>query len=144
MQHTWKAGAMADRKVARQAVLAAAFACVLLLATDLPAEAVSFEKDVQPILTNQCVVCHLPGDEQGDHSLYPDAWKNTVNVPSVQSALLLVEPGNPDASYFYLKLTGQHLAAGGSGEIMPFPHGPLSSAEIDVVRRWIEQGALRN
>jgi mono/diheme cytochrome c family protein len=135
---------MADGMLTEQVVRPTLFAAALLFSGVLQAEAVSFENDVQPILTKHCVVCHLPGDEQGDHSLYPDAWKNTVNVPSVQSELLLVAPGKPDASYFYLKLTGEHLAAGGSGEIMPFPHGPLDPAEIDAVRGWIEQGALRN
>lgn len=135
---------MADGRVRAWAVRSTLFAIALPFATLLLAGAVSFEKDVQPILTKHCVVCHLPGGAQGDHSLYPDAWKNTVNVPSVQSPLLLVEPGKPDASYFFLKLTGKHLAAGGSGEIMPFPHGPLDPAEIDAVRGWIEQGALRN
>lgn len=135
---------MADDRSMERAGPFALLACALLYAASLQAEAVSFEEDVQPILTKHCVVCHLPGDEQGGHSLYPDAWKNTVNVPSVQSELLLVAPGKPDASYFYLKLTGEHLAAGGSGEPMPFPHGPLAPAEIEAVRKWIEQGAPRN
>lgn len=135
---------MNDRKVIGHIARCALLAIVLLFYTSVQADDVSFEEDIQPVLTKHCVVCHLPGDAQGDHSLYPDAWKNTVNVPSVQSELLLIDPGKPDASYFYLKLTGEHLAAGGSGEIMPFPHGPLAPAEIDAVRIWIERGAQRN
>jgi len=106
-------------------------------------QAVSFAGDVQPILTQHCVVCHVPGDAQGDHVLYPDAWKNIVNVPSAQSPLLLVAPGEPEASYFFLKLTGEHLKVGGNGEIMPFPNGPLAAEDIALIRRWIEQGAAK-
>ena len=104
----------------------------------------SFADDVQPILTRHCVMCHLPGAAQGDHSLYPDAWTSMVNAPSAQTPLMLVEPGKPGESYTYLKLTGDHLAAGGSGETMPFPNGPLPAEETRVFRLWIEQGAERN
>jgi len=119
-------------------------ALTLLFALPAAAGTVSFAEDVQPILTQHCVMCHLPGAAQGEHSLYPDSWTSMVNVPSVQSTLLLVEPGKPEASYSYLKMTGEHLAAGGSGEIMPFPHGPVGADEINTFRLWIEQGAERN
>jgi len=119
-------------------------AVMLLLAAPATAEPISFARDLQPILTQHCVMCHLPGAAQGEHSLYPDAWASMVNVPSAQSTLMLVEPGKPEASYSYLKLTGDHLEAGGSGEIMPFPNGPLATDEIDRFRLWIEQGAENN
>ena len=116
-------------------------AAALLCPAAVQSKSVSFEADVLPILTQYCVMCHIPGAAQGDHSLYPDAWESMVNVPSVQSALLLVEPGRPAASYSYLKLTGGHLAAGGSGEMMPSPQNPLAADEIETFRQWIEQGA---
>jgi len=119
-------------------------AVTLLVAAPATAAPISFSKDVQPILTQHCVMCHLPGAAQGEHSLYPDAWASMVNMPSAQSELMLVEPGKPEASYSFLKLTGAHLEAGGSGEIMPFPNGPLAPDEIDRFRRWIEQGAEKN
>ncbi|HET6593173.1 MAG TPA: hypothetical protein VFG48_09690 [Xanthomonadales bacterium] len=119
-------------------------AAALFLAAPAGAGQISFAQDVQPVLARHCVMCHLPGAAQGGHSLYPDAWASMVRVPSAQSALLLVEPGKPEASYSYLKLTGGHLAAGGSGEIMPFPNGPLAAEEIDAFRAWIEQGAGRD
>jgi mono/diheme cytochrome c family protein len=119
-------------------------AVTLLLAAPATAAPISFAEEVQPILTQHCVMCHLPGAAQGEHSLYPDAWASMVNVPSAQSKLLLVEPGKPEASYSYLKLTGEHLAAGGSGEIMPFPNGPLAPEETERFRLWIEQGAEKN
>lgn len=120
---------------------AAAPVALLLFVSPVKAGKVRFEQDIQPILTQHCVMCHLPGAAQGGHSLYPDARKSMVNVPSAQSPLLLVKPGDPQASYSYLKLTGEHLAAGGSGEKMPFPDGTLAAEQIDLVRRWIEEGA---
>jgi hypothetical protein len=139
-----KAGVRADPGTAVRSLELLLLAIVLLTPAVAVSESVSFAADVEPILTQHCVMCHLPGAAQGDHSLYPDAWASMVDVPSVQSPLRLVEPGKPGASYSYLKMTGEHLGAGGSGEIMPFPNGPLSAEEISIFRLWIEQGAGRN
>jgi len=119
-------------------------ACALSCATPVYAEEVSFSRDVRPVLMQHCVMCHLPEAAQGGHALYPDAWAQMVNVPSTQSPLLLVAPGDPDASYTYLKLIDRHRSAGGSGEIMPSPNGPLSAEAIEDIRAWIEQGAPNN
>lgn len=117
-----------------------------LVLTTLPAVAadeVSFERDVMPVLTSQCVMCHLPGAALGGLSLYPDARASLVGVASTQSPLKLVEPNAPERSYLYLKMTGKQGEAGGSGQVMP-PSGALAAAEIELVRRWIEQGATGN
>jgi mono/diheme cytochrome c family protein len=105
---------------------------------------VSFEDDIQPILKQHCVMCHLPGAALGGLQLYPDAWRSMVGVTSAQSPLELVKAGDPDKSYLYLKLIGTHETAGGSGELMPIQQPPLDSAQIDLIRTWIEQGAKDN
>jgi len=132
---------MPDRDVSRRARTLASCAAALILPATVNAEPVGFAKDVQPILTKHCVVCHVQGAAQGDLALYPDAWGAVVEVKSRQSPLLLVEPGRPEASYFYLKLTGEHLAAQGTGEQMPSPQSPLAPAGIDIIRQWIAEGA---
>lgn len=105
---------------------------------------VSFEGDVLPILNSYCVMCHLPGAEQGELSLYPDAWSRLVGNPSVQSSLLRVDPGSPDSSYLYLKLIGTGESVGGSGLQMPFQQPSLDPDQIETIRLWIEQGAKQN
>lgn len=137
-------GAMPEHRNARGYLKYVLPAAALFCPAAAQSQTVSFEADVQPILTQHCVMCHIPGAAQGGHSLYPDAWESMVDVPSVQSALLLVEPGRPTASYSYLKLTGGHLAAGGKGEVMPSPQTPLAQGEIDIIREWIKQGAEKN
>ncbi len=104
----------------------------------------SFERDVVPILNNYCVMCHLPGGAQGGLSLYPDAWSELVGIPSKQSPLLQVEPGSPESSYFYIKLIETGESVGGSGQLMPIQQPPLAQDQIETIRLWIEQGALRN
>ncbi len=105
---------------------------------------VSFENDVLPILNSYCVMCHLPGAEQGDLGLYPDAWSRMVNVSSKQSPLLLVKPGSPDDSYLYIKLIDSGESVGGSGLLMPIQQAPLNQDQIEIFRLWIEQGAENN
>jgi mono/diheme cytochrome c family protein len=135
---------MPDSKASDRYRAYALLAAVPLSAVTAYAEPVSFEDQVAPIVTKHCVVCHLPGGAQGELALYPDPWDATVNVESRQSTLLLVEPGKPETSYLYLKLTGEHLAAGGTGETMPSPQMPLAQHDIDTIRAWIAQGAGRN
>ena len=108
------------------------------------AENISFERAVSPILNSHCVMCHLPGAEQGGLGLYPDAWSLLVNVPSKQSTLLQVKPGSPDESYFYIKLIDSGKSVGGSGQLMPVQQQPLDPEQIELIRLWIEQGAERN
>jgi hypothetical protein len=62
--------------------------------------------------------------------------RRSVQVPE----MALVEPGDPDASYLWLKL--QHRAAEGKG--MPRTltgTKKLRPTELELYRRWIEDGA---
>ena len=97
----------------------------------LPAQAqtggVVFGNDVAPILERHCVVCHHAGQALGGLDV-------TSRDALVSKALV---PGKPDSSTLYT------LAAlpVGAPRAMP-PGGPrLSGKELDVVKRWIEQGA---
>jgi mono/diheme cytochrome c family protein len=104
----------------------------------------SLASDVAPIMTQRCVMCHIAGAVQAGLDLYTNPWGAIVNVKSTQSPLNLVEAGEPEKSYFYLKLTGAHLAAGGSGEQMPFQAGQLDATQMELIRAWIAQGAQNN
>jgi mono/diheme cytochrome c family protein len=103
----------------------------------------SFQKDVLPVINSQCVMCHLPGAESGELSLLPDPWASLVGIASRQSSLKLIEPGAPDKSYMYLKLTNAQDSVGGSGLQMPPTHR-LEDTQIEAICRWIEQGAKPN
>ena len=118
----------------------------LLLASSSSAfadDAVSFKRDVEPILNKHCVQCHMVGTELGNFSLYPDPRGNMVGMQSTQCGLNLVEPGEPDRSYVLIKMLDTQGAVGGKGLRMPWEYD-LRKADIDVVRRWILQGAADN
>lgn len=103
---------------------------------------IRFTQDILPIFKSRCVMCHLPGAELGNLALHPKAaYANLVGVPSSESPLPRITPGNPEASYLYRKVTGTQIAAGGTGERMPFGEPPLSAGQLEAIRRWIESGA---
>lgn len=122
-----------------------ALALALLAILQGPASAeqpVSFEADIQPIWNNYCVFCHMTGAEGAGLNLEPGlAYADLVGVPSVQSSLKRVEPGDPARSYLVHKLEGTHLEVGGQGAPMPLRAARLGDEELQLIRRWIEEGA---
>jgi hypothetical protein len=108
---------------------------------------VSFAGQIQPIFDAKCTVCHQAGglaDNLGiDLRLVPgDAFNGLVNQPSSQQAnLTLVVPGDSTSSLLFLKVSSN---APPVGSRMPLFGAPLSQAEIDRIRDWIDQGAQDN
>lgn len=104
----------------------------------------SFKGDIQPIFDANCVACHLAEGPEAALNLEPGtAYRELIGQQSVQTGMPLVSPGNPQASYLMKKLTGAHIAAGGTGAAMP-PLAPLSPATIQVISAWITGGAPDN
>lgn len=103
-------------------------------------EAVTF-KDISAIFKEQkCIVCHRGENPSGLDLTEPVAYKNLVNAKSTQDPeSILVKPGDPDASYLFVKLNGP----GKDGTVMP-PKGKLPQELIDKVAAWIKGGAKNN
>ena len=109
------------------------------------AQSPTFKQDVLPILQQNCVSCHITGEELGGLGLAPSlAYKQLVNKPAVQAQQTRVVPGDPEKSYLVHKLSGTHLDNGGTGGRMPLGFPQLSDANIDVIKAWIAAGALDN
>jgi hypothetical protein len=118
----------------------------VLVAGAAEAAPISFSQQVVPVLRTRCATCHLTGTEAGKISLVPaKARANLVNVKSSDAPKLTrVVPGKPGQSYLMKKLEGTHIAAGGKGARMPFGTPPLPPAQVDLIRRWIAEGAKAN
>lgn len=71
------------------------------------------------------------------------SWESLVDVPSVNSKLMRIQPGTTGESYLYHKL--QAATHPGSvqvaGSPMPIGTPPLSQNELDAVGLWIVKGA---
>jgi len=92
--------------------------------------------------------CAVSGCHRGDNAPLGldlsagNAHSNLVNVNSEEVPnLLRVDPGNPDDSYLVMKIEGAPGIAGGR---MPLGRPPLSDAQIQRIRAWIEDGAPAN
>ncbi|UCV17833.1 hypothetical protein [Ferribacterium limneticum] len=104
----------------------------------------NFHKDIQPIFDANCVVCHQTGGTQGGLNLEDgESYGATVMRNSEESKLLRIAPGRPKESYLIHKLEGSHIEAGGTGEQMPTT-GPLDKGSIQILRRWIQEGARKD
>jgi len=106
------------------------------LAEDTAAAAnmVDFVRDVQPIFRNHCYSCH--GSEKQEAGLRLDSKKRAFE--GGDSGVILT-PNKAATSRLMRIVSGE----GDEVDIMP-PEGegrPLTGAQIETLRRWIEQGA---
>jgi hypothetical protein len=119
--------------------LAALFAILLLAGcggqpaqTQASNAAVSYARDIQPILTQTCMPCHAGGkDARGGYDLtcYPGTMGNgSDSTPNVI-------PGNADSSTLYVRLTGTVPLQ------MPKGRPALNAAQLATIKKWIDQGA---
>lgn len=110
---------------------------------EVPAgESVSYEKHLEALVIAHCLGCHEAEEPKARLVLEEGTgYGQLVGRRSVQVAeMMLVEPGDPDNSYLWLKL--QHRAPEGKG--MPRTATgvkKLRAAELELYRRWIEEGA---
>lgn len=109
--------------------------------------AVSFSLNVQTIFTANCATgtCHRGTTPAAGLSLVEGvSYTNIVGVAaSGKGGAIRVVKSASATSYLYQKVIN---AAGIVGELMPPPAsgGSLSPAEKDLIKAWIDQGALNN
>ena len=111
-----------------------------------PPQTVSFASQLQPILTASCATtaCHAGvHPQQGLDLSAGKAYAALVNVASSEcSTYKLVLPDQPDQSYLIFKLAGSGACFTGSQ--MPKGGAALSSAQQQLFRDWIANGAPNN
>jgi hypothetical protein len=93
--------------------------------------AVDFERSIRPILVRRCLRCHGPDRQKGGLRLD----SNDALLRGGDSGASLV-PGKSNASLLIERLT-----ASDAKRRMPAQAEALPSNEIDLIRRWIDQGA---
>lgn len=93
---------------------------------------VHFSTDVKPILNKKCISCHGGVKKQGGFSVLFEEEALAVT----ESGKPAIIPGDPDNSEMIKRLTAHDPE-----ERMPYKEEPLSDEEIDILRRWVKQGA---
>jgi hypothetical protein len=100
----------------------------------------SFASDIQPILENNCLKCHISGG-QGEQA-------SGLNMTSYEALMKgtrfgpIIEPGSSISS------TLVRMIEGHTDKSIQMPHGkdskPLDPADIAKIKKWIDQGAKNN
>jgi len=81
----------------------------------------TYSADISPILRSKCVNCHNPSGMKADSPL-----------DSYQGVTKYITPGQPTTSILVQKIDG--------GSMARF----TSSEDIELIKKWIEQGAREN
>jgi mono/diheme cytochrome c family protein len=93
---------------------------------------IDFVKEIQPIFEKSCIKCHGPEKQKGK-----------LRLDSRDSALkrsgddVVIVPGDASKSDLYRRVT----LPKGDDDVMPNEGEPLSKAQTELIRDWINQGA---
>ncbi len=120
-------------------LLLLSIACTLLCPGRAAAEQIDFNRDIKSILSNRCYFCHGPDPQQrqgGIDGLRLDTRAGALADLGGHAAIV---PGDVAASVLVERVTSTE-----DGVIMPpLDSGhQLTAKEIDLLRRWIQQGAI--
>jgi hypothetical protein len=107
----------------------------LFITLTLAAEPVDFQRDIRPLLSAKCFVCHGPSAEGRGGELRLDVAADALREREGRRAIV---PGKPRESELIRRITAADVA-----ERMPPAESKktLTPREIDLLTRWIEQGA---
>ena len=93
---------------------------------------VHFSSDIRPILNQNCVQCHGGVRQKNNVSfIFRD---EALGVG--KSGRRTIVPGDPDASELMARITSKDPETR-----MPYRAAPLAPEQIELLRRWIRQGA---
>ena len=101
-----------------------------------PSAPISFGRDVRPILSDRCFQCHGPDPATRAAGLRLDSFEEATRD---RDGSIAIVPGDPEASELLARVHSER-----SGFTMPPPDSgkrALSDEELDVLTRWIEEGA---
>jgi Planctomycete cytochrome C len=119
------------------ATLRAVGIAVIYAGLGLPAlaqERVQYNRDIRPILSNTCFKCHGPAARKGGVRL--DLRDEAIKA--ARSGAIPIRGGKPDESEVV-----RRIFAEADDERMPPPsaHVVLKSAQKELIKRWIAEGA---
>ncbi len=105
-------------------------------------DVVEFNRDIRPILSDNCFFCHGPDKNKREAELRLDTqaglFGDKAPADQADAKKPTVVPGKPEASELFQRITSadpeQHMPPAESGKL-------LSERDIALLKKWIEQGA---
>jgi len=99
---------------------------------DVPEE-VSYYRQVRPIFQQHCQGCHQPAKDQGGFIMTD--YASLLKAGNSEKPGIVA--GHPETSLVFLQITPQT----GKPPAMPKGKDPLIDHDVNLIRRWIAQGA---
>jgi hypothetical protein len=95
----------------------------------------NFNRDIRPILSGKCFACHGPDSQNRDSDYRLDTSEGAFADLGGYAGIV---PGKPEASELVLRITSDDPEL----RMPPGEHkNPLTQKEIDLLTRWITEGA---
>src|SRR5688500_391477 len=110
-------------------------AVFVVTVAELTAASVEFNRDIRPILSENCLQCHGQDASKREARLRLDDRQNATRDRDGHAVIV---PGKPDESELVFRILSKDTE-----EMMPPPssHKSLAPAQIELLRRWIAEGA---
>ncbi len=101
-----------------------------------PSRQLEFNRDIRPILSDNCFACHGFDEKKRAAGLRLDTFEGATE--KLQSGRSAIVPGKPEQSTLLARVTSHDPAA-----VMPPPETgkKLTPEQIELLRIWITQGA---
>ncbi len=130
---------LTDIRPERVARIASFAACLIAMMTFAAAAAraddkITFDDHIKPLLQKRCGNCHNTEKRSASLDL-----TNFTNMMEGGASGAVIEPGDPSSSYLYMLITHEETPIMPPGE-----NNKLPDAEIALIAKWIELGALEN
>jgi hypothetical protein len=101
-------------------------------------DAVQFNRDIRPILSDKCFKCHGPGTQTATLRFdLEDGAKHQL-----KDGRFAIVPGDVASSQMIVRVTATNPAVRMPRGQAGVQADPLSAREIALLKRWIEQGAV--
>jgi hypothetical protein len=117
----------------RRLLLSLTVSCATTLAL---AEPLVYDRDIRPILSEKCFLCHGQDSKKRMAGLRLDSFEGATADRGGHAALV---PGKPESSAIYRRITSQQPA-----RRMPpvSSNRTLTPEQIATLKRWIEEGGM--
>ena len=113
-------------------VLLAFITVILAFTLSSRQKPIDYSTQVKPILNKKCITCHGGVRRKGGFSVL----FRSEALAKTESGKIAIIPGDPEHSELIRRITNRDPE-----ERMPYKHEPLSADEINILRRWITEGA---
>ena len=101
---------------------------------------ISFNRDIRPILSDNCFFCHGPDKNKREADLRLDTSEGLHGIesrPGIESKPGVIVPGKPQESLLIERILSEdpqdHMPPASSGK-------KLTAEQIELLKRWVVQG----